>query len=135
MPRIAIPPSAASIASVRRALATDLKGVGGSEGVADATLVLSELVSNAVRHAEPVAGEGLVVNWQIESDGLMVLIAVTDASVDDEPRAQPANTASESGRGLAIVDLLASAWGVRRTQNHKTVWARVPLGRRLAHLQ
>ncbi|MCU1675275.1 MAG: ATP-binding region ATPase domain protein [Frankiales bacterium] len=134
MPRISIPPSAASVAAVRHALADDLINVGTGDAVSDATLVLSELVSNAVRHATPVTGDGLVINWHVEDGGAMVVIAVTDGSADAEPRRAPPDTVSDSGRGLAIVDMIASDWGVRRGPDHKTVWARVPLRRRLAHL-
>jgi two-component sensor histidine kinase len=135
VPRIDIPPSAASIASVRHALADDLERVGTGDSVADATLVLSELLSNAVRHAAPLAGNGLVVNWHVEDGAAMVVIAVTDGATEAEPVVQQPSVAADSGRGLAIVDKLASAWGVRRSLHHKTVWARVPLRHRLAHLQ
>ncbi len=129
MPRIDIPPSVECIATVRHALADDLAGVGTRETVADATLVLSEILSNAVRHSNPAPGEGLVVDWHVEAADAMVVIAVTDGTSDADLVLRPPSAEADSGRGLAIVDTIAAAWGVRRSPHHKTVWARVPLTR------
>lgn len=137
MPRIAVPPSAASVAALRHELASDLLPIGSIDTISDATLVLSELLSNAVRHALPASDGGMIVNWHVEdvSDGQAVVIAVTDGSTETEPEKKPPSEGGVSGRGLAIVDTIATDWGVRRTPQHKTVWARVPLTHRLAHLQ
>lgn len=129
LPRLAVPPTPASVAVVRRSLTADLADVAPDECVADAALVVSELVSNAIRHAGPVTDNGYVVNWHLDEQQRSVVIAVTDGVVDSEPRAQPPSLASNSGRGLAIVGTLADEWGVQRTTTHKTVWARVPLRR------
>lgn len=82
----------------------------------DIEIVVSELVSNAIRHdAQQV---------------LLVLDAhhrhVTFAATDDAPgvpvkRAPPLD--ATSGRGLVIVDRLAPRWGVTPTERGKTVWA------------
>jgi two-component sensor histidine kinase len=135
MPRIDIPPSAASVAAVRHALAEALQPVGTVDSVADAALVLSELVSNAVRHAQPLPGNGLLIDWHLEDSGHTVVIAVTDGAFDAEPRPRAATPGHDSGRGLSIVSTLASDWGVRTTEHDKTVWARVTLRDPLAHLQ
>lgn len=135
MPRIAVPPSASSVAAVRHALAADLAPVTTGETVLDATLVLSELVSNALRHGGPIPGDGLVVNWHVEDVAGVIVIAVTDGAAEQDPVPRDAAVGADSGRGLAIIAKLASTWGVRRSRHHKTVWARVPLRRPLAHLQ
>ncbi|MDQ1680643.1 MAG: hypothetical protein QOI42_1502 [Frankiaceae bacterium] len=123
------------MAAVRHALAAELAAVATVETLSDATLVLSELVSNAVRHGGPIEGNGLVVNWHVEDDDGVIVIAVTDGAAERDPAPRDAPAGADSGRGLAIVARLASAWGVRRSPQHKTVWARVPLRRPLAHLQ
>ena len=84
----------------------------------DLTLVVSELVTNAVEHgAGPV--EVVVRRW-----GGGVQIEVTTAVTPGRPeRLDPYSTRS-SGRGLLIVEALASAWGHRDHDRQRTVWAR-----------
>ncbi|MFD0634591.1 ATP-binding protein [Catenulispora yoronensis] len=86
-------------------------------------LVVSELVTNAVRHAGTPAALRLV-----PADG-GVLVEVDDGE-PREPRLVPAGSRTASGGlGLAIVDRLADAWGcsVRPDGSGKTVWARLSL--------
>ena len=85
----------------------------------DVTLVVSEMVTNAVRHASPPVALELQ-----EEDGL-VHIAVRDGSPDaPAPRAAPSD--AEGGRGLLLVDLLCEDHGVRPDPPGKTVWATLP---------
>ncbi|HEY6798317.1 MAG TPA: ATP-binding protein, partial [Kineosporiaceae bacterium] len=86
-----------------------------------AGLVASELVTNAVLHT---AGDVRVgVRW-LESG--QVWIGVTDDS-DRLPQVHQADTEDISGRGLAIVELLADAWGVdQQPGGGKTVWLLLP---------
>jgi len=85
-------------------------------------LVLTELVTNAVRHAN---GQ-LKVRIDAHHDHLT--LSVTDPLRPAGPlvpvQVQPS---SSSGRGLTIVDSLSSAWGVRAEPPGKTVWARLPV--------
>lgn len=115
----------ASVAVVRREIAADLRDNGvNADRVHDVTLVASELVANAVRHAEAAPEGGLGVSWTLTPTN--VLVSVADAS-KNEPRRHHANTEESFGRGLAIVDELASTWGVEPMQHGKRVWARVPI--------
>jgi anti-sigma regulatory factor (Ser/Thr protein kinase) len=84
-------------------------------------LLTSELVTNAVRHA---AGE---ITLDASTDGGRLTVEVGDGSTrrPSLPRQQPA-TAS-GGRGMALVDRLAAAWGVRPTSVGKAVWFAVDL--------
>jgi anti-sigma regulatory factor (Ser/Thr protein kinase) len=98
-------------------------------GCDDATLfdlevIVSELAANAVRHA------GTPFYVEIDADGRSVRIAVADGS-DDHP-APVSVSAHRGGRGLQIVETLASAWGTETDDGGgKEVWARVDLaGRR-----
>ena len=82
----------------------------------DLALVVSELVTNAIRYAEPP------VALEIEADEDTVTVAVIDGSPGRPvPRALAAN--GEGGRGLPLVDLLAAETGVRPSPPGKTVWA------------
>ncbi len=93
------------------------------QSIDDVVLVASELVANAVRHAPPTGD--LDVAWTITAES--VLIEVCDAS-PDLPRLLPAAPTALGGRGLMIVDALASDWGADLLPDGKRVWARVRLG-------
>lgn len=93
----------------------------GMENVAEiVTLLVSELVTNAVVHARSEVD----VVVQLTPDGARV--EVSDHS-DATPVVRTAESEDESGRGLAIVDSLSRAWGVRaRSGGGKTIWFEVP---------
>lgn len=82
----------------------------------DAILVVSELVANASLH-----GEGPI--WlDVSLDDVVVTIAVSDAGQSD-PARQPPDHLAEDGRGLRIVDRLATDWRVEHEGTRKTVVA------------
>ncbi len=117
--------SAASVAAVRRSIAADLMHSGVDEDcVHDVTLVASELVGNAVRHADLAPEDELGISWTLSATN--VTVSVADGS-DREPHLRLVSAEEPSGRGLAIVDQLASTWGVEYLQRGKRVWARVPI--------
>jgi signal transduction histidine kinase len=70
-----------------------------------AALVLGELVSNAVRHAE---GEVMRVSVIRRDDG-HVRVSVIDRS-RTRPKARPATADADSGRGLVLITALSAAW-------------------------
>jgi anti-sigma regulatory factor (Ser/Thr protein kinase) len=114
-----------SVAVVRREIAVDLVAHGVEQDrIDDITLVASELVGNAVRHAELSSDGELDVAWTVRPDEVM--LSVADCS-EAEPRRRIVATDEPSGRGLAIVDVLSSSWGVEPVRGGKRVWARVPL--------
>jgi anti-sigma regulatory factor (Ser/Thr protein kinase) len=83
----------------------------------DASLCLSELVTNAVLHSDAGAEEELELKVELADDRLRV--TVVDHGSGFEP---PEPTGGdESGWGLYIVDRLSNNWGVARTP-HTTVW-------------
>jgi anti-sigma regulatory factor (Ser/Thr protein kinase) len=92
----------------------------------DAALVVSELVGNALRHARPLADGTLRVAWVL--DGHRLRVEVTDGGGATTPELRPAPELrmAVSGRGLAIVDALAEAWGSHSDRSGTTVWALVP---------
>jgi anti-sigma regulatory factor (Ser/Thr protein kinase) len=91
----------------------------------DAMLVASELVSNAIRHASPLANDTMLVRWRREGDDLVV--AVCDGGGAGDPVLVVADPTDERGRGLAIVDALSEHWWVQRSNKVHTVHVRLPL--------
>ena len=86
-----------------------------------ALVVLSELVTNAVRHAHVSPGREIEPHFQLAGEDLR--IEVHDSS-DEWPHIQAAASDSECGRGLVLVSALADQWGVNeRGGVGKSVWA------------
>jgi anti-sigma regulatory factor (Ser/Thr protein kinase) len=86
-----------------------------------AVLLLSELMTNACRHARVPAGRKVSAH-AVLLDGTL-RIEVSDAS-NEMPKARLASDDDESGRGLALVEALADSWDVRPRPYGigKTVW-------------
>jgi anti-sigma regulatory factor (Ser/Thr protein kinase) len=122
---VLLPYMPASVAAARWRLAADLRDAGvGGPAIGDATLVLSELLSNSILHARPLDGSTVRVAWSITEGWLEVW--VSDGGSSTRPRAQHSSPASAGGRGLAIVDHLARDWGVALDGRQTTVWAVLP---------
>ncbi|MGI5488238.1 ATP-binding protein [Microtetraspora malaysiensis] len=108
-------PEASSTPTARRLVRTQLGGWGCGEHCEVAELLVSELVTNAVRH-----GNGGPVLTLTSADGAL------RCEVEDESpapvRTRPAAGDDEGGRGLLLVDALSSSWGTGRTGRGKVVW-------------
>ena len=117
-----VPHQQASAARVRGRLAADLHGARVNvQDADDVLLILSELITNAVRHARPLSGGGLRVSWTITP--AQIGVSVTDGGSSTAPVATAAAMSAIGGRGLHIVHLLASSWDVIRGEGATTVWA------------
>jgi anti-sigma regulatory factor (Ser/Thr protein kinase) len=82
-------------------------------------LLTSEVATNAVRHAGAKFHVGIE---SLETDGVRVEVT-DDNSLAPQPQMAPVD--ATTGRGLDIVDALASAWGVDDRGNGKVVWFEV----------
>ena len=117
-----VPWRATSVALVRKALVDDLEAREVSAAVIDeAEIVVSELVSNSIRHARPLADGNLRVHWKVKAG--VVEVEVTDGGSETTPRPAPRTIWAPSGRGLRIVRSLAHEWGVSEDRTGSTVWA------------
>jgi serine/threonine-protein kinase RsbW len=87
----------------------------------NARLVVSELVGNAVRHARPLADGTMQVAWVDSPSGID--IAVSDGGARTAPERVDAGVSDLAGRGLAIVEVLASRWWVESSRSRTTVHA------------
>lgn len=123
---VSLPHEVSAVATGRRRLAGYLQRhrVKG-EARDDAQLVLSELLSNAIRYAPPLPTGKVRVMWWLDKAGIH--LEVTDGCGRTEPqRISDAHPESTGGRGLAIVEVLTSEWGVLTGQSSRTVYAVVP---------
>ena len=97
-------------ARARRALEA-LRGILAPEALSELRLLVSELVTNAVRHGRPVrpdAGVELLVRVR----GGMARVEVVDGGRGFVPPGTPPDVARLGGWGLVVVDRLADRWGV-----------------------
>lgn len=123
-----LPYTASSVGVARRRLLGDLADAGVHEATAcDASLILSELISNALRHASPLPGGMVRVSWRLSGD--CVEIAVGDGGGTTAPAVNKPAAGALGGRGLGIVDRLSLRWGVyaRQDGSETTVWAELAL--------
>ncbi|MCX5445077.1 SpoIIE family protein phosphatase [Streptomyces nigrescens] len=112
-------PEARSVARARE-LARDQLTDWGLQDLVDTTeLLVSELVTNALRHGH---GE---IRLRLLLDRSLVC-EVWDADLA-QPRRRRARDTDEGGRGLQLVGLLSEGWGSRRTPRGKTVWFELAL--------
>jgi two-component sensor histidine kinase len=88
----------------------------GSPQVADVTLIVSELATNAVRHA----GTAFTVSLTVNS---LVRLEVADGSEVMPTQA----VGGISNHGLDLVGLLADRWGIEPTVDGKSIWVEIDL--------
>jgi anti-sigma regulatory factor (Ser/Thr protein kinase) len=87
----------------------------------DLLLLLSELVTNAVRHSGAAAGAAIQIELREKRD--CVHVVVTDAGAGFErPRRLEPDLSRTGGLGLVLVDRLSRSWGTRRTAKGSVVW-------------
>ncbi|MGW7218967.1 ATP-binding protein [Streptomyces sp. NPDC054826] len=90
--------------------------------VDDATLVVSELATNAVRHSLSGAEGGWFLVVVGFGDGF-VRIEVVDQGGERVPRLCDVTSQEEGGRGLLLIAACAKDWGVKNWPDGRSVWA------------
>ncbi|MFC9331388.1 SpoIIE family protein phosphatase [Kitasatospora sp. NPDC057015] len=106
------------VARARQLVAGQLARWGLDEMVFATELVVSELVTNAVRYA------GGPVGLRLIRAGVLIC-EVSDPS-STQPRMRRALATEEGGRGLFLVAQVSSRWGSRYTRSGKTIWSEQP---------
>ncbi|MFI9580661.1 SpoIIE family protein phosphatase [Streptomyces sp. NPDC052236] len=106
----------ALVSSARKTVSDQLTAWGLEEAGFVTELVVSELVTNAIRYARPPISLRLIRG---ESS---LICEVSDAS-STAPHMRRARAFDEGGRGLLLVAQLTQHWGTRQTATGKTIWA------------
>jgi len=112
--------STASASRARRFVDEVLSRWHCADVLDDVQLLVSELVTNAVVHA----GSDVEIAVRLLPDS--VRIEVVDRAPTTVLRPSTPRAEDESGRGLLLVETLASAWGVEPLEGGKAVWFEVP---------
>ena len=119
---VVVPHHARGARAARHRLTTELAGTVPADLLDDVVAVAGELVVNAVRHARPLPGGVIRVDWGVTAAG-MVEVRVTDGGGQVRPSRRPAGPEALDGRGLQIVSALSDRWGVDQGGLGQSVWA------------
>jgi anti-sigma regulatory factor (Ser/Thr protein kinase) len=107
------------VRQARSVIAEPMKRWGLEELLSTTELLVSELVTNAVRYSR-----GEVTVRLVNEKALVCEVLDTSAAL---PRLRQAGGEDENGRGLQVVRQLSKRWGARRTPTGKVVWCEQPL--------
>ncbi|CAM5746121.1 hypothetical protein STAFG_4762 [Streptomyces afghaniensis 772] len=110
-----VSPDPAAVAEVRKAACRQLSEWGLDDAVFVTELVVSELVTNAIRYGRPPIELRLIYDRTL-------ICEVSDGS-STAPHLRRAHTFDEGGRGLLLVAQLTQGWGSRQMTDGKTIWA------------
>ena len=113
-------PVAAAIPPARRFVAQALRSWGADALLTDAELMVSELATNAVMHAASA------FRVLVSRSGPTIRIAVEDVG-PTRPELRRASSEEFHGRGVAIVERIATAWGCDVVGDGKIVWGELSL--------
>jgi anti-sigma regulatory factor (Ser/Thr protein kinase) len=102
-----------------------LRGRLGEDDLGDVAVLVSEIVTNAVRHAGAGRDETIVVHVAIAAE--VVRVEVCDHGPGFEPPAVLRPRAEGGGNGLILLDRLSSSWGVAGDDG-TCVWFELALG-------
>ncbi|MFJ9566144.1 SpoIIE family protein phosphatase [Streptomyces fuscichromogenes] len=117
-----LPSDPALVADARARVLARLEAWGLREAAFVAELVVSELVTNAIRYGQPPIRLRLI-------RGTTLICEVSDGS-GTAPHLRRARTYDEGGRGLLLIAQLARRWGTRHHAGGKTIWAEIELTER-----
>ncbi|WP_194921751.1 ATP-binding SpoIIE family protein phosphatase [Catenulispora rubra] len=114
-----VPMTPESVAFLRAEVSRLLRAWRLTELVFTTELIVSELVTNAIRHATGP------VELRLLRDRALICEVADGSSVS--PRLRRAQTFDEGGRGLFLVAQLSQRWGTRYTARGKVIWSEQPL--------
>ena len=107
-----------SVAEARRRMSELAEALLDEDRMADLQLVLSEVVSNAVRHGSDT--ESIMLAITPKSDYLCV--QVTDSGTGLAPRPRATVPDENGGWGFFLIEYMTRRWGMTREDRHTRVW-------------
>ena len=90
------------------------------ELIGDVRLLVSELVTNSLRHAGLGERDRIILSVRVREDA--VRVEVTDPGSGFDPAATPSDPQQADGWGLYLVSTLSDSWGVETTGGDTLVW-------------
>ncbi len=112
-----LPADVRSPGLARRHVAAAVTAAGLTDYLDEALLLVSELVTNAVLHA------GTAAELRLDTTGPGLRVEVVDSTPGSALLApREASDSREGGRGLYLLDMLATTWGTTHTATGKSVW-------------
>ncbi|WP_432102654.1 SpoIIE family protein phosphatase [Streptomyces sp. bgisy091] len=114
-----LPADPAVVSNARKRAAAQLTAWGLDDAVFTTELVVSELVTNAIRHG------GDPIRLRLIRDAALICEVFDGSST--APHLRRARMFDEGGRGLLLVASLTRRWGTRYSGTGKTIWAEQPL--------
>ncbi|MFD4540240.1 SpoIIE family protein phosphatase [Streptomyces bauhiniae] len=114
-----VPADPAAVSEIRSRVTRQLAGWDLEELTFTTELILSELVTNAIRYGRGPIGVRLL-------RGRALICEVSDGTTTS-PHLRYAASTDEGGRGLFLVAQLSDRWGTRYTPTGKIIWAEQPL--------
>jgi anti-sigma regulatory factor (Ser/Thr protein kinase) len=116
---ISLGPHPASAVAARQFIEGVLQRTGREDLSETAGLLSSELVTNVILHAR----SNMIVDVDLNEERLRV--TVFDTSEEPPRRRETVAPLEEHGRGLQVVDALATSWGVNVWTRGKSIWFEV----------
>ncbi|MFJ6835075.1 SpoIIE family protein phosphatase [Streptomyces sp. NPDC091209] len=111
-----VPDDPAAVPRIRAEATRRLESWGLGEAVFTTELILSELVTNAIRYG------GSPISLRLLRDGDSLICEVADGT-STSPHLRRAAFTDEGGRGLFLVAQMSRRWGTRYTDRGKIIWA------------
>lgn len=112
------------VSGLRRVMRRHLELWGLHDVIDTAQLCVSEMASNVITHV----GIGTPTTLAVSMSGTHLRIEVQDPDTRVLPTLIAANSDSEAGRGMALVDALADRWGVQLLADRKVTWCELETG-------
>jgi anti-sigma regulatory factor (Ser/Thr protein kinase) len=116
---IALAPAANSVAQARARLDA-LRGIVQDDLLEDLRLLMSEVVTNSVRHAGLGPRDWVAVH--VVAQPTYVRAEIVDAGPGFDPPAHGPAAGAASGWGLFLVERIADRWGIDHRDGHTRVW-------------
>jgi anti-sigma regulatory factor (Ser/Thr protein kinase) len=123
-----LPPRAESVAHARTLVRTSLADVLSDTALGEVQLLVSELVTNGVRHADMTEGERIELAADLDREARELLVEVRHPGAGFITAQRHPESPVDSGWGLHILQRLSDSWGVSG-DGSTSVWFTIAIDR------